>query len=228
MQELTGWSKDLRVTADGEGVVGLVGVAALRMLADRTGLTQAISAILTRPGFWPVHDRGRVLIDIACAIAAGGTDLVDIEALRAQSEVFGPVASDTTALRALAEISERDLHRIDTARAAARAYLWSRLPAGVPVSTYAGGVSCERTIVLRVDGTLTTAHSAKENAEGTYKKTFGFHSLGCWIDNSSELAVLLPRPGSAGANTAADLVTVLRGAIAQSPRRPPRRPADHL
>jgi hypothetical protein len=35
---------------------------------------------------------------MACAIAAGG---VDIEALRAQAEVFGPVASDTTALRAL-------------------------------------------------------------------------------------------------------------------------------
>jgi hypothetical protein len=29
--------------------------------------------------------------------------------------------------------------------------------------------------------------------------------------------VLLPRPGSAGANTAADLITVLRAAIAQVP-----------
>jgi hypothetical protein len=76
----------------------MVGVAAVRMLADRTGLTQAIPAILARPGFRPIHDRGRVLVDMACAIAAGG---VDIEALRAQAEVFGPVASDTTALRAL-------------------------------------------------------------------------------------------------------------------------------
>jgi hypothetical protein len=195
----------------------MVGVAALRMLADRTGLTQAISTVLARPGFHPIHDRGRVLTDIAYAIAAGGTDIVDIEALRAQAEVFGPVASDTTALRALSEIGERDLHRIDDARAKARAYLWSRLPAGVPTSTYAGGVSCGRTIVLRVDGTLTIAHSAKQNAEGTYKKTFGFHSLGCWIDNTSELAILLPRPGSAGANTAADLIGVLRAAIAQVP-----------
>lgn len=38
------------------------------------------------------------------------------EALRAQDEVFGPVAPDTTALRALGEIGDRDLHRIDTAR----------------------------------------------------------------------------------------------------------------
>jgi hypothetical protein len=71
--------------------------------------------------------------------------------------------------------------------------------------------------VLRVDGTLTIAHSAKQNAEGTYKKTYGFHSLGCWIDNTGELAVLLPHPGSDGANTARDLITMLRAAIAQVP-----------
>jgi hypothetical protein len=35
---------------------------------------------VARPGFHPVHDRGRVLTDIACAIAAGGTEIVDIEA----------------------------------------------------------------------------------------------------------------------------------------------------
>jgi hypothetical protein len=209
VHQLTGWSKDLRVSTDGDGVVSMVGAAALRMLADRTGLTQMMSEILARPGFRPVHDRGRVLTDIACTIAAGGVDLVDIEALRAQGEVFGPVASDTTALRALEQISDRDLHRIDAARAAARAHLWSRLPHGVPASTYAGIVSCTDTIVLRLDGTLTIAHSAKENAEGTYKKSFGFHSLGCWIDNTSELAVLLPRPGSAGANTVADLIGAL-------------------
>lgn len=106
MRELTGWSKDLRVAADGDGVVAMVGVAGLRMLADRAGLTAGISTVLTRPGFDPVHDRGRVLTDIACSIAAGGTDLYDIEALRAQAALFGPVAPDTTALRALGEISD--------------------------------------------------------------------------------------------------------------------------
>jgi hypothetical protein len=73
------------------------------------------------------------------------------------------------------------------------------------------------TIVLRVDGTITLAHSGKQHAEGTFKKTFGFHSLGVWIDNSRELAALMPRPGGAGSNTAADLVDVLRAAIAQVP-----------
>src|SRR2546423_11708521 len=134
----------------------MVGVVGLRVLADRTGLTAGLSAVLAKPGFYPVHDRGRVLTDVACSIAAGG---VDIEALRAQSEVFGPVASDTTALRALGEIGDLDLYRIHARRAVARAHLWSRLPHGVPQATYAGGVGMGATIVLRVDGTITLAHS---------------------------------------------------------------------
>jgi hypothetical protein len=217
VRELTGWSKDLRVTTDGDGVVAMVGVAGLRMLADRTGLTASISTVLAKPGFHPVHDRGRVLTDIACSIAAGGTDVYDIEALRAQAGLFGPVASDTTALRALGEINDRGLHRIDAARAAARAHLWSLLPDGVPPATYAGGLSMGETIVLRVDGTITVAHSRKQHAGATFKKSFGFHSLGVWIDNTGELAALMPRPGNAGANTAADLIEVLRHAIDQVP-----------
>jgi hypothetical protein len=217
VREFTGWSKDLRVSADGTGVVGMVGVMGLRMLADRTGLTAGLSRVLAKPGFHPIHDRGRVLTDVACSIAAGGVDLCDIEALRANSEVFGPVASDTTALRALGEVGDVDLYRIDARRAAARAHLWSLLPDGVPASSYAGGVSMGATIVLRVDGTITLAHSGKQQAEGTFKKTFGFHSLGVWLDNTRELAALMPRPGGAGSNTAADLIDVLRQAIAQIP-----------
>jgi hypothetical protein len=72
-------------------------------------------------------------------------------------------------------------------------------------------------IVLRVDGTITVAHSAKQQAQGTFKKSFGFHSLGVWIDNTRELAALMPRPGGAGSNTAKDLIDVLRAAIAQVP-----------
>jgi hypothetical protein len=179
VRELTGWSKDLRVTADGTGVVGMVGVMGLRMLADRTGLTAGLSQVLAKPGFFPVHERGRVLTDVACSIAAGGVDLYDIEALRANSEVFGLVASDTTALRALGEIGDVDLYRIDARRAAARAHLWSLLPDGVPASAYAGGVSMGATIVLRVDGTITLAHSGKEQAEGTFKSRSGFTASGC-------------------------------------------------
>ena len=36
---LTGWSKSLEVTGDGEGIVLHAGLALLRQLADKTGLT---------------------------------------------------------------------------------------------------------------------------------------------------------------------------------------------
>jgi len=73
------------------------------------------------------------------------------------------------------------------------------------------------TIVLRVDGTISVAHSHKQQAAGTFKGTYGFHPLGCWIDNTRELAALMLRPGNAGANTAVDLIDVLKAAIAQVP-----------
>ena len=72
MDELTAWSRDLTVEVGGHGVVSHTGSAALRMLADRAGLTGALSAVLRRRGFRPVHDRGRVLADTAVLIADGG------------------------------------------------------------------------------------------------------------------------------------------------------------
>ena len=72
MDELTAWSRDLTVEVGGHGVVSHTGSAALRLLADRTGLTGALSRALRRRGFTPVHDRGRVLADTAVLIADGG------------------------------------------------------------------------------------------------------------------------------------------------------------
>ena len=47
------------------------GLALLRHLADKTGLADGLSAALATPRML-VHDRGRVLADLACAIADGG------------------------------------------------------------------------------------------------------------------------------------------------------------
>ena len=55
------WSKGLTVEVDGHGVVSHTGSAALRLIADNTGLTGGLSRALARRGFVPVHDRGRVL-----------------------------------------------------------------------------------------------------------------------------------------------------------------------
>src|SRR5262245_3948145 len=168
----------------------MVGVVGLRMLADRTGLTAGLSAVLAKPGFNPIHDRGRVLADVACSIAAGGVDLYDIEALRAQGEVFGPVASDTTALRALGEIGDGDLYRIDERRAAARAHLWSQLPEGVPESCYAGGMSMGATVVLRVDATITLPGPLRQGTRRRHiQEDLRFHSLGVWVDNTGERVI---------------------------------------
>ncbi len=223
MMDPTAWSADLRITADGEGIVAWAGAVPVRMLADRTGLTGGLSRVLARRGFDPLHDRGRVLADVAVAIACGGRDIVDVEALRAQGEVFGPVASDTTARRALEETGGRARAAIGRVRAAARAHVWQLLPGGLPEATFAGGMCQAGMVVLRIDGSLVVAHSKKERAAPTFKKTFGHHPLGCWIDNTEELASLLLRAGNAGSNTATDLITVLAEAITQVPKPHRRR-----
>ena len=43
---VTGWSKGLDVTADGEGVVSHAGLVLLRQLTDKTGLTGGLSGAL--------------------------------------------------------------------------------------------------------------------------------------------------------------------------------------
>jgi len=216
--DLTAWSRNLRLSADGEGIVAWAGAVPVRMLADRTGLTGGLSQVLFRRGFDPVHDRGRVLADVATAIACGARDIVDVEALRAQGEVFGPVASDTTARRCLEEIGGRARTAIARVRAAARAHVWQQLPGGLPEATFAGGMCQPGMVVLRIDGSLVQSHSKKQRAAPTFKKSYGHHPLGCWVDNTEELASLLLRPGNAGSNTATDLIAVLHEAIAQVPK----------
>ena len=56
---ITGWSKSLEVTADGEGVVSHAGLVLLRQLADKTGLTGGLSRALAHRRLL-IHDRGRV------------------------------------------------------------------------------------------------------------------------------------------------------------------------
>ena len=87
----TSWSTGLSVSADGVGVVAHAGSVATRLLADRTGLTGELSKAMLRRGFVPVHDRGRVLTDVAVMLADGGEAIADIDVLRHQGGVLGPV-----------------------------------------------------------------------------------------------------------------------------------------
>jgi len=213
----TSWSAGLSVTGDGTGVVAHAGSAGLRLLADRSGLTGEVSAALARRGFVPRHDRGRVLVDVAVMLADGGEAIADIDVLRHQSQVLGPVASAPTVWRTLDELTPARLRKIDSARARVRRHVWSQLPDGLPASKVADSDLGE-VVVLDVDATIVVAHSDKEDAAPTFKGTFGFHPLGVWCDNTTELLVARLRAGNAGANTAADHIEVLGAAIAQIPR----------
>jgi hypothetical protein len=53
-------------------VAARAGSAGRRFLADRVGLTGAVSAALRRRSFVPRHDRGPVLTDVAVMLADGG------------------------------------------------------------------------------------------------------------------------------------------------------------
>ena len=213
------WSKDLTVEVDGHGVVSHTGSAALRLVADRTGLTGGLSRALARRGFTPVHDRGRVVSDLAVCIADGGRVLSDLAALRDQPELYGPVASDPTVWRTLEAIGERQRQHIAAARARVRRRVWTLIVdrhGAIPPSTVAD-VDLGKTVVIRMDATIQIAHSDKEGAAGTFKGTYGHHPLGAWCDNTGEALALLLRPGTPGSNTAADHIAVLDEAIAQIP-----------
>ncbi len=212
----TSWSTGLSVTCDGVGVVAHAGSVATRLLADRTGLTAELSKVMVRRNFVPLHDRGRVLTDVAVMLADGGEAIADINVLRHQSSVLGRVASPPTVWRALNEVTPARLKKIQTARARARRHVWSQLPDGVPASRVAG-TELDDLIVLDTDATIVISHSEKENAAPTFKRTFGFHPLGVWCDNTSEFLAAKLRAGNAGSNTAADHIEVLTDAIAQIP-----------
>ncbi len=204
------------MTSDGVGVVAHAGSVATRLLADRTGLTAELSKAMVRRNFTPLHDRGRVLTDVAVMLADGGEAIADIDVLRHQSGVLGRVASPPTVWRTLDEVTPGRLKKVQIARARVRRHVWAQLPGGVPASRVAGA-DLEDVIVLDADATIVIAHSEKENAAPTFKRTFGFHPLGVWCDNTSEFLAGKLRAGNAGSNTAADHIEVLADAIAQIP-----------
>ncbi|MGH3829197.1 MAG: IS1380 family transposase [Pseudonocardiaceae bacterium] len=217
--DVTAWSKGLSVEVGGHGVVSRVGSGLPRLVADRVGLTEELSAVLARSGFWPVHDRGRVLADLAVMIAGGGTRISQIDTLRHQGELFGSVASDTTVWRALEETTSAQLRKIARARARVREHVWTQIEArhGAIPAARAAGRDLGAVTVIRLDASIVLAHSEKQHAEPTFKKTFGFHPLTAWCDNTNESLMIKLRPGRAGSNTATDHIEVLTEAIERIP-----------
>jgi hypothetical protein len=214
----------ITVSADGQGLVSQTGALLLTETLRVTGLSAALPAALAR---WraprAVHDPGKILTDLVVTLALGGDCLADAAMLRAHPELCGPVASDPVISRlvsALAADAPRALRVIRKARAAARERAWSLAGDAAPGGD--GGV-----VVVDLDATLVTAHSEKEQAAPTWKKTFGFHPLAAFADHGAgaggEALAIKLRPGNAGSNTAAEHIEVTKLALAQLPARARRR-----
>jgi hypothetical protein len=193
----------VEVTLGGKGVTSRAGLVVVAELADRLGLTKAMSAAMS-----PIvkrrrrRDPGVALAHVALLLADGGDCLSDLAVLRDEPDLFGVVASDSTALRALE--SGWATEAIIDARRVAREAAWS------------AGAAPETT-TLDIDATLLDAHSDKEDAAATYKGGYGFHPLICFLDETTEALAGELRSGNAGANSAQDHREVLDAAISQLP-----------
>ena len=134
--------------------------------------------------------------------------------MRAQPDLFGQVASDPTVSRLIAALAVDGpvaLAAVRRARAAAREQAWRLSPPVAP----------DGPVIVDLDATIVLAHSEKEGATPTWKRTFGFHPLLAFLDHGpggtgEQLAGLL-RIGKATANDAADHIAVLTDALAQLP-----------
>ena len=164
-----------------------------------------------------VHDPGKILTDLAVAVASGGDCLADVGVLRAEPALFGPVASDPVVSRMLTRLAAdapAALKAIRAARAAGRQRSWLLAGGQAPGS---GGSQ----ILVDIDATVVTSCSEKEQAAPTWKKTYGFHPLTVFADHgpdgSGEPLAIMLRPGNAEC-TAADHITAAKLALAQLPR----------
>jgi Transposase DDE domain group 1 len=212
------------VSADGTGIVSQAGGLLLTQVLRLTGLDRGLEAALGR---WRVpraaHSPGKIVTDLAVALALGGDCLADVAMLRCQPELFGPVASDPVVSRLVARLAAdapRALKATRAARAAARARAWDLAGGAAPGAD--GGL-----VMVDIDATIVTSCSEKQQAAPTWKKTYGHHPLTVFADHGAQgtgeaLAVLL-RAGNAGSNTASDHIEAARLALAQLPRSLRRR-----
>jgi Transposase DDE domain group 1 len=202
-----GRSVTVEVTSDGEGLVSHAGSALLAQIADKSGLTAALSVRLAglkqrRCG----HDPGRVIRDLAVMLADGGDCLCDMGAVRDQDALLGMVASDSTAFWVIDAVASTAglLDALADAHARARAQVWKLT--GAP----------ER-VTIDVDATLITSHSDKEWAAGNFKGGYGFHPMLAYCDETGEALAGMLRLGNAASNTAADQIDVVEQSLGQVP-----------
>ncbi|MGH8904759.1 MAG: transposase, partial [Egibacteraceae bacterium] len=234
----------LEVSADGRGMTGRAGLGLLARTANRVGLTKALSQAVGGCRSWRDHDPGKVVRDLVLTLADGGDALRHLKVLTGQSELFGSVASASTANRTILALGDDELvvERLADARRQSRGRVWDA--GGAPPVVAAahtaqaaaaqggqdgGGGEDGRDwqLYLDIDATLIACQcddrDGLRQAAPTFKKGFGTHPLMVYLDRgdgSGESLAGLLRPGNAGSNTAGDHVEVFEMALAALPVLP--------
>ncbi|MCX4785919.1 IS1380 family transposase [Streptomyces sp. NBC_01221] len=215
MKKRIGSYPRVRVEGGGQAVVSQAGASCWSRRSARPGWMRRYRRRSRRGGRL---GRCKVLLDVALAVALGGDCLADVGMLRAEPAVFGPVASDPTVSRLidiLAAAGPKALTAIRSARAKVREHVWKLTGSSSP--------DASGQVIVDLDGLLVLAHSDKQDAVATWKKTYGHHPLMGFVDHgrggTGEPVAALLRPGNAGSNTAADHITTAQLALAQLPKK---------
>lgn len=215
-------ARRVKVSADGRGVVSHAGMGLLRELADLTGLSAQVTAVLadTYRGPW-THFPGAVFADLAAAVADGADCIDGVGQLCGDREhLFGVKASTTTMWGLVDErIDAAHLPKVRDARAAARAAAWATGAAPT------GG----QHLYIDIDATLVIDHSDNNvQAAPTWKQSFGHHPLLAFLNRpeiaGGEALSGLLRKGNAGSNTSAPPSPDQPQHLSRRPERPNRTP----
>ena len=178
------------VAERGDGL-GVGGIGAIQLLANRIGLTEAIDEHLhLLKVHLPYHESDHVL-NIAYNILCGGSCLEDLELLR-NDEVYldalgaQRIPDPTTAGDFCRRFSESDVESLMTAINQARVRVWQ-----------SQDESFFEKAIIEGDGTLApTLGECKEGMEISHKGTWGYHPLLVSLANTAEPLYLVNRSGN--------------------------------
>lgn len=195
-----GQSETVEVTADGEGFYSQAGALLLTNLADRLWLTEALTeALAPTRRRRSAHADGEVLRDLIVTLIQGGEHLSDLAALRDLPDLFGEVASDSTAFRTLERIGAAELEAIKAA------WEWA----------FALGAGPERPILD------STPHfwepTPRRRGQPATSREVRLPSDALLLEGSEGALDGILRPGNAGSNTGADQVAAIETALQQLP-----------
>ncbi|WP_257181092.1 IS1380 family transposase [Corynebacterium cystitidis] len=181
------------------------------LVATQAQVANEIDAAFPALAFRRTHTPGRVVAAMATTLAFGGDDLSDITLLRpvACNGLVDHICSVATAYRRLTDLSGMKLTEVIGAVGRARRRIWKAAHWANP----AHRASVHTPLIIDLDATIVQAHSPKQKAAPTWKRSFGFHPLIAMADYGADLGgeILVPllRAGNAGANTADDHIRVL-------------------